>query len=203
MDFLMEHLVVAIAIMFVIIACRIFQANVALALGDDTPKLNGATSLNPVNHIDITGFICFLLFKFGWAKPLQVNVGNFKNRFWGKIIFSLSNAVMCFLIALISAIIYLMIGSKSVFLFMLFRDVFSISIVFGIIGLIPLPPFDGAIFVSAFLSREVEYEYFKLSSYTTFILLALILTRTFGIFLTPAVQTVGGFILKIASMLVM
>ncbi|WP_288868095.1 site-2 protease family protein [uncultured Parvimonas sp.] len=203
MDFLIEHLVVAIAIMFVIIACRIFQANVALALGDDTPKLNGATSLNPVNHIDITGFICFLLFKFGWAKPLQVNVGNFKNRFWGKIIFSLSNAVMCFLIALISAIIYLMIGSKSVFLFMLFRDVFSISIVFGIIGLIPLPPFDGAIFVSAFLSREVEYEYFKLSNYTTFILLALILTRTFGIFLTPAVQTVGGFILKIASMLVM
>lgn len=203
MDFLIEHLVVAIAIMFVIIACRIFQANVALALGDDTPKLNGATSLNPVNHIDITGFICFLLFKFGWAKPLQVNVGNFKNRFWGKIIYSLSNAVMCFLIALISAIIYLMIGSKSVFLFMLFRDVFSISIVFGIIGLIPLPPFDGAIFVSAFLSREVEYEYFKLSSYTTFILLALILTRTFGTFLTPAVQTVGGFILKIASMLVM
>ncbi|BFT65734.1 site-2 protease family protein [Parvimonas sp. KA00067] len=203
MDFLMEHLVVAIAIMFVIIACRIFQANVALALGDDTPKLNGATSLNPVNHIDITGFICFLIFKFGWAKPLQVNVGNFKNRFWGKIIYSLSNAVMCFLIALISAIIYLMIGSKSVFLFMLFRDVFSISIVFGIIGLIPLPPFDGAIFVSAFLSREVEYEYFKLSNYTTFILLALILTRTFGTFLTPAVQTVGGFILKIASMLVM
>lgn len=203
MYFLMEHLVVAIAIMFVIIACRIFQANVALALGDDTPKLNGATSLNPVNHIDITGFICFLIFKFGWAKPLQVNVGNFKNRFWGKIIYSLSNAVMCFLIALISAIIYLMIGSKSVFLFMLFRDVFSISIVFGIIGLIPLPPFDGAIFVSAFLSREVEYEYFKLSNYTTFILLALILTRTFGTFLTPAVQTVGGFILKIASMLVM
>ena len=203
MDFLIEHLVVAIAIMFVIIACRIFQANVALVLGDDTPKLNGATSLNPVNHIDITGFICFLLFKFGWAKPLQVNVGNFKNRFWGKIIYSLSNAVMCFLIALISAIIYLMIGSKSVFLFMLFRDVFSISIVFGIIGLIPLPPFDGAIFVSAFLSREVEYEYFKLSNYTTFILLALILTRTFGTFLTPAVQTVGGFILKIASMLVM
>ena len=203
MDFLMEHLVVAIAIMFVIIACRIFQANVALALGDDTPKLNGATSLNPVNHIDITGFICFLIFKFGWAKPLQVNVGNFKNRFWGKIIYSLSNAVMCFLIALISAIIYLMIGSKSVFLFMLFRDVFSISIVFGIIGLIPLPPFDGAIFVSAFLSIEVEYEYFKLSNYTTFILLALILTRTFGTFLTPAVQTVGGFILKIASMLVM
>ena len=50
MDFIMEHLIVGIAVMFVIIACRVFQANVALALGDDTPKLNGSTSLNPVNH---------------------------------------------------------------------------------------------------------------------------------------------------------
>ena len=170
MDFIMEHLIVGIAVMFVIIACRVFQANVALALGDDTPKLNGSTSLNPV---------------------------------WGKIIYSLSNAFMCFLIALISAIIYIIIGSNSGFLFLLFRDIFSISIVFGIIGLIPLPPFDGAIFVSAFLSREVEYEYFKLSNYTTFILLALILTRTFGTFLSPVVNTVGKFIIKLAYMLVM
>lgn len=203
MDFLMEHLMVGIAVMFVIIVCRVFQANVALALGDDTPKLNGSTSLNPVNHIDLMGFICFLVFKFGWAKPLEVNVSKFKNRFWGKIIYSLSNAFMCFLIALISAIIYILIGSNSGLLFILFRDIFTISIVFGIIGLMPLPPFDGAIFISAFLSREVEYEYFKLSNYTTLILLALILTRTFGTFLSPIVSTVGQFIIRIAYMLVM
>lgn len=203
MDFLMEHLTVAIAIMFVIIVCRFFQANVALILGDDTPKLNGATSLNPVNHIDIPGFICFLIFKFGWAKPLQVNVDNFKNRFLGKIIYSLSNAFMCFLIALISTIIYLSILPNNTFLYMIFKDIFSISIVFGIIGLIPLPPFDGAIFISAFLSREVEYEYYKLSNYTIFILFALILTRTFSMFLTPLVKAVGLFIIKIAYMLVM
>ncbi len=203
MDYIMEHLMVGIAVMFVIIACRVFQANVALALGDDTPKLNGSTSLNPVNHIDLMGFICFIIFKFGWAKPLEVKVSNFKNRFWGKIIYSLSNAFMCFLIALISAIIYILIGSNNNLLFILFRDIFTISIVFGVIGLMPLPPFDGAIFISAFLSREVEYEYFKLSNYTTLILLALILTRTFGTFLTPLVSTVGQFIIRIAYMLVM
>ena len=203
MDFLMEHLMVGIAVMFVIIVCRVFQANVALALGDDTPKLNGSTSLNPVNHIDLMGFICFLVFKFGWAKPLEVNVYKFKNRFWGKIIYSLSNAFMCFLIALISAIIYILIGSNSSLLFILFRDIFTISIVFGIIGLMPLPPFDGAIFISAFLSREVEYEYFKLSNYTTLILMILIFTRTFGTFLSPIASTVGQFIIKIAYMLVM
>ena len=203
MDYIMEHLMVGIAVMFVIIACRVFQANVALALGDDTPKLNGSTSLNPVNHIDLMGFICFIIFKFGWAKPLEVKVSNFKNRFWGKIIYSLSNAFMCFLIALISAIIYILIGSINNLLFILFRDIFTISIVFGVIGLMPLPPFDGAIFISAFLSREVEYEYFKLSNYTTLILMILILTRTFGTLLSPVVSTVGQFIIKLAYMLVM
>ena len=203
MDSIMEHVIVGIAVMFVIVACRIFQANVALALGDDTPKNNGATSLNPANHIDLMGFICFIIFKFGWAKPMEIKMSNFKNRFWGKIIYSLSNAFMCFIIALISAILYIKIGKDNELLFLLFRDIFSISIVFGIIGLIPLPPFDGAIFISAFLSSDVEYEYFKLSSYTTLILLALIVTRTFGTFLTPIVSEVGKHILNLAIMLVM
>lgn len=203
MDSIMEHVIVGIAVMFVIVACRIFQANVALALGDDTPKNNGATSLNPANHIDLMGFICFIIFKFGWAKPMEIKMSNFKNRFWGKIIYSLSNAFMCFLIALISAILYIKIGKDNELLFLLFRDIFSISIVFGIIGLIPLPPFDGAIFISAFLSSDVEYEYFKLSSYTTLILLALIVTRTFGTFLTPIISEVGKHILNLAILLVM
>lgn len=203
MDSIMEHVIVGIAVMFVIVACRIFQANVALALGDDTPKNNGATSLNPANHIDLMGFICFIIFKFGWAKPMEIKMSNFKNRFWGKIIYSLSNAFMCFIIALISAILYIKIGKDNELLFLLFRDIFSISIVFGIIGLIPLPPFDGAIFISAFLSSDVEYEYFKLSSYTTLILLALIVTRTFGTFLSPIVTEVGKHILNLAIMLVM
>lgn len=203
MDSIMEHVIVGIAVMFVIVACRIFQANVALALGDDTPKNNGATSLNPANHIDLMGFICFIIFKFGWAKPMEIKMSNFKNRFWGKIIYSLSNAFMCFIIALISAILYIKIGKDNELLFLLFRDIFSISIVFGIIGLIPLPPFDGAIFISAFLSSDVEYEYFKLSSYTTLILLALIVTRTFGTFLSPIVTEVGKHILNLAILLVM
>jgi len=58
-------------------------------------------------------------------------------------------------------------------------------------------------FISAFLSSDVEYEYFKLSSYTTLILLALIVTRTFGTFLTPIVSEVGKHILNLAILLVM
>lgn len=201
-QFLQEHLVVAVAIMFVIVSCRVFQANIALILGDSTPKLNGATSLNPANHIDITGFICFLIFRFGWARPMEVNLNNFKNRFFGRILYSLSNAFMCFILALISAIIFVALNPNSEILVSLLRAIISISIVFGIIDLIPLPPFDGSIFISAFISSDVEYEYFKLSKYTTLILLALIVTRTFGMLLTPIVSSVGRFIINLAVMLV-
>ena len=69
--------------------------------------------------------------------------------------------------------------------------------------MLPFPPFDGAIFISAFLSREVEYEYFKLSSFTNLIIIGLILTGAFKIFLSPIVSTVGKFILNLATMLVM
>ena len=199
---LQEHLTLAVAIMFVIIACRIFQANIALVLGDETPKLNGATSLNPANHIDITGFICFLVFRFGWAKPMNVNVNNFKNKFVGKIVYSLSSAFMCFLLALLSAIIFIAVNPKSEILVILLRSIISISVVFGIIDLIPLPPFDGSIFISAFLYSDVEYEYFKLSKYTTLILLVLIVTRTFGMFLSPFVSSVIKFIINLAIFLV-
>lgn len=199
---LQEHLTLAVAIMFVIIACRIFQANIALVLGDETPKLNGATSLNPANHIDITGFICFLVFRFGWAKPMNVNVNNFKNKFVGNIVYSLSSAFMCFLLALLSAIIFIAVNPKSEIVVILLRSIISISVVFGIIDLIPLPPFDGSIFISAFLSSDVEYEYFKLSKYTTLILLVLIVTRTFGMFLSPFVSSVVKFIINLAIFLV-
>jgi len=184
MNSIAEHLIIAVALMLVIIVSRVFQSYVALALGDDTPKLNGSTSFNPINHIDLMGFVFFVFFKFGWAKPVEINMSKFKNRFWGKIIYSLSHAFICFVIALLSTIVYLYIKPTDKFM-------------------LPFPPFDGAIFISAFLSREVEYEYFKLSSFTNLIIIGIILTGAFKIFLSPIVSTVGKFILNLATMLVM
>ncbi|MEB3024533.1 MULTISPECIES: site-2 protease family protein [unclassified Parvimonas] len=203
MNSIAEHLIIAVALMLVIIVSRVFQSYVALALGDDTPKLNGSTSFNPINHIDLMGFVFFVFFKFGWAKPVEINMSKFKNRFWGKIIYSLSHAFICFVIALLSTIVYLYIKPTDKFVITIFQYIFSISIIFGIIEMLPFPPFDGAIFISAFLSREVEYEYFKLSSFTNLIIIGLILTGAFKIFLSPIVSTVGKFILNLATMLVM
>ncbi|MCS7060370.1 MAG: site-2 protease family protein [Anaerolineae bacterium] len=50
------------------------HAAVAYRLGDDTAQKLGRITLNPLAHLDPIGSVVFLLFGFGWAKPVPVNV---------------------------------------------------------------------------------------------------------------------------------
>ena len=52
---------------------------VAYKLGDNTAKNMGRLTLNPIKHIDIVGLIMMVAFKFGWAKPVPVDMRNFKH----------------------------------------------------------------------------------------------------------------------------
>ena len=49
-------------------------------LGDPTPRMRGRLTLNPLAHIDPIGLIMLALFKFGWAKPVEVNPYNYEDR---------------------------------------------------------------------------------------------------------------------------
>ena len=52
---------------------------VAYRLGDTTAKERGRLTLNPLKHIDVMGFLMMVIFHFGWAKPVPVNMFRFKN----------------------------------------------------------------------------------------------------------------------------
>lgn len=56
------------------------HAFVATKLGDQTARLSGRLSLNPMRHIDPLGALMIVLVGFGYAKPVPVNFKNFKNR---------------------------------------------------------------------------------------------------------------------------
>ena len=52
---------------------------VAYRLGDDTAKNAGRLTLNPLRHLDPIGLLMMLVFHFGWAKPVPVNMMKFQN----------------------------------------------------------------------------------------------------------------------------
>ena len=78
----------------------------AYKLGDSTARNFGRLSLNPIRHIDPIGFICMLLFGFGWAKPVPINARNFKNPRRGMAISAFAGPLSNILLFLIGHLIY-------------------------------------------------------------------------------------------------
>ena len=74
----------------------------AYLLGDRTARDSGRVTLSPMAHIDPIGFLCLLLFGFGWARPVPVNIANFRNRRWGMALTALAGPVSNFITAFIA-----------------------------------------------------------------------------------------------------
>lgn len=75
-------------------------------LGDDTARLSGRLTLNPLAHIDPIGAVMILLIGFGYAKPVPVNMRNFKNPKRDMALTALAGPVSNLLMALFFMVIY-------------------------------------------------------------------------------------------------
>jgi len=49
------------------------HAKVADMLGDETPRMNGRVTLNPLAHLDPIGSLMMIIAHFGWGRPVPVN----------------------------------------------------------------------------------------------------------------------------------
>ncbi|HHT01057.1 MAG TPA: site-2 protease family protein, partial [Thiomicrospira sp.] len=76
----------ALPVIFAITLHEVAHGWVASKLGDQTAKMLGRLTLNPLKHIDPIGTVLVPLvllifggFVFGWAKAVPVDTRNFKN----------------------------------------------------------------------------------------------------------------------------
>ncbi len=164
------------------------HALVAYRMGDDTPRKQGRLTLDPLVHIDWMGLIMFAVFGFGWAKPVQVNPSNFKNKQYGGILVSLAGPAANIILAMLSTILYFILVNllpdpRSVLMNIVYFMIY-LNIVFALLNLIPIPPFDGYHVVKdLFFKRHAQF-FWKYEQYSMYILLAFILFGVFGYLVT-------------------
>ncbi len=168
------------------------HARAALAAGDDTAKLAGRVSLNPLDHLDPVGTIMFALMLLSglpglaWGKPVPINPYRLKNPRWDSLRISLwgplSNLITAIILALVLRIglhYFPMFMPAYLAMIILFCVVMNLGL--ALFNLIPIAPLDGSHILSSLLPEDLARRYeITMARYGMIILLALILVPIHG-----------------------
>lgn len=163
----------------------------AYALGDPTAKRAGRLSLNPIKHIDWMGLAMMVVFKFGWAKPVPVNMRNFKNPKRGMAVTALagplSNVLLSVLMLGVYGPLYILVafgygGSVLPVLVRMIGTTAYLSLALAVFNLIPVPPLDGSKVLYSVISDD---KYMKLMIYERYGMILMLILVSTGILGTP------------------
>lgn len=174
------------------------HAFVGYWLGDDTAKLQGRLTLNPIKHIDpflTIGLPLILLAvglpPFGGAKPVPFNPDRVKWDEWGAALIALSgpltNLVLAFIFFGIGAVVGAVAGLPSDHGFMVFIDLaVRINLGFFIFNMLPIPPLDGSRVIFALAPDFVRQGMIFIERFGILLVFAIVLLAG------PAIGTIMG-----------
>jgi Zn-dependent protease len=158
-------------------------------LGDDTPRLNGRLTLNPLVHLDVIGSLLLLVTGFGWAKPVPINPYALqRSHRAGTMLVSAAGPFSNLLMAIMASLPFraglldpftpagkIMPSTSSLLIEFIF-----INLILLFFNLIPLAPLDGEKVAEYFLPPGGQDFLSRIRPYGPMILLVLL-------FLTPSV----------------
>ena len=195
------EILLSIPAVFLAIAFHEFaHAYSAYRLGDPTPKNMGRLTLDPLAHVDWLGFIMFALFGFGWAKPVRVNPSNFRNRRTGNIIVSLAGPAANMMLAILTLIILLLIQllvRELGILWNIIVRVIYLNILFALLNLVPIPPFDGYHIVRELFYRKNVKFFWQYERYSLLILLIFIFLGLFDIIVGVPANLIYNYFMQL------
>ena len=161
---------------------------VAYRLGDTTAKDAGRLTLNPLRHIDPMGLVMMVVFKFGWAKPVPVNMYRFRDPKRGMALTALAGPAANLLIGIVFLFLYGLLyvplyrsGAEAGewLLQMLYLTAY-ISLAFMVFNILPISPLDGSKVLYSFLSDAAYMTLMRYERYGMILLLVLVASGILG-----------------------
>ncbi|MDF1553919.1 MAG: site-2 protease family protein [Deferrisomatales bacterium] len=152
-----QIVVLAVPILLAVTFHEVAHGYVADRLGDPTARRAGRLTLNPLVHLDLTGTLVFVVTRMiGWAKPVPVNAGNFRNPRRGMLWVSLAGPGANLALAVVLAAVFhglaaLPVVAESWFaarvldpLLQMAEAGVLVNLGLGLFNLVPIPPLDGS-----------------------------------------------------------
>lgn len=184
----LSFLIMVLSTCFVVFCClpihELAHALISDKLGDDTARLKGRITLNPLAHLDIIGTVMIFLFGIGYANPVPVNPARLKHPRRDMALIALagpaSNLIMGFIAVFISfALDAFNSGNVAVSaISYFFWYAASVNVTLGVFNLLPVPPLDGSRILSSVLPDKA---YFKLMKYERYIMIGFMVIIFTGI----------------------
>jgi Zn-dependent protease len=206
------YLIISLGAMAFVVFCTLplhefAHAFVAVKLGDDTPRLSGRLTINPMAHISPMGALMIFLFGFGYAKPVPVRMRHFKNPKRDMAIVALAGPLCNILQAFVYMILFCAITNINttnmgiVYIAFFFYYAAQVNVSLGVFNLLPIPPLDGSRLATALLPAKY---YFKIMQYERYIMIGLFVLLFTGILSTPLSYLSGllfNLIYKVTSLI--
>lgn len=172
-------------------------------LGDDTPRMQGRLTMNPLKHIDPVGFALLIVAGFGWGKPVQINPRNFNRNISmtkAEAIVSVAGPLMNFILAIISSIVLAILlkydvlvnlPDRTMWLILVFiMELVLINVGQGLFNLIPLPPLDGSKILNHFLSFNAKQWFIQNQQILYIIFMVIWITGIASSIISPCIEGV-------------
>jgi len=182
------------------------HARAASALGDETAKFMGRLTLDPMAHISWVGTVIFPAIAvltgaplFGWAKPVPVDMRNFKNPRSGMALVAAAGPASNIVIAIILVATFSILAHQTGLGFvslraqegvmgaaseMLWLGV-QLNVFLAFFNLIPLPPLDGSRIVQGLVSPNIASAIDRMESWSGWLILVLFLSGAFTVIVVP------------------
>lgn len=194
-----------LVLLFSVTVHEVSHGAMAEKQGDQTARLAGRMTLNPLKHLDPFGsvilpLIMFLLptrFMFGWAKPVPVNPSNFRDLKYGQTKVALAGPLSNLALSLFFGLLLRFVPFGDGLFWQNIQQVFIfivlINLVLAIFNLTPIPPFDGSHVLFTFLPPKFERIKQALFQFSFFIIIFYIF------FIFPFVMRLVGFIFQLLT----